>query len=104
MLALATLLVGASLAMRDAAPGRPVNWREVGRTFAAWAALALCVGLLKVLGFVLAFGLFTFFLVSIMYRRPLRSAFAVAVGVSVGFYLIFPLALNVELPIGKLGF
>jgi len=40
----------------------------------------------------------------VMYRRPLGTAVAVAVGISVTFYLLFPLALNVELPIGKLGF
>ena len=104
MVALSVLLVGVSLAQGAAVPGKPVNWREVGRVMMAWAGLALCVGLLKVLGFALAFGLFTFFLVAVMYRRPLGTAIAVAVGTSVTFYLLFPLALNVELPIGKLGF
>ena len=70
----------------------------------AWAGLALCVGLLKILGFLLAFGLFTFFLVAVMYRRSLGAALAVSAGVCVTFYLLFPLALNVALPIGKLGF
>src|SRR5690349_23781730 len=41
--------------------------------------------------FVLAFGLFTFFLVAVMYRRPIGTAIAVAVGTSVTFYLLFPL-------------
>jgi putative tricarboxylic transport membrane protein len=104
MVVLSVLLIGMSLAKRAAVPGNSVNWREVGRVMMAWAGLALCVGLLKVLGFMLAFGLFTFFLVAVMYRRPLGTAAAVAVGISVTFYLLFPLALNVELPIGKLGF
>ena len=104
MVALSVLLIGMSLAKGAAVPGKPVNWREVGRVMMAWAGLALCVGLLKVLGFVLAFGLFTFFLVAVMYRRPIGTAIAVAVGTSVTFYLLFPLALNVELPVGKLGF
>jgi putative tricarboxylic transport membrane protein len=104
MVALAILLVVTSLTSHAGGQGRAVNWREVGRALAAWAGLAVCVGLLKVLGFLLAFGLFTFFLVSVMYRRPLGTAAAVAVGVSLGFYLLFPLALNVALPIGKLGF
>jgi hypothetical protein len=38
-----------------------------------------------------------------MYRRPLKMAFAVAAGTALGFYLIFPLALNVSLPVGVLG-
>jgi len=104
MVVLSVLLVGMSLAQRSTDPGKPVNWREVGRAMATWAVLAACVGLLKVLGFLLAFGLFTFFLVAVMYRRPLGAAVAVSVGVSVGFYLLFPLALNVALPIGRLGF
>jgi putative tricarboxylic transport membrane protein len=104
MVALSVLLAATSLAQRASVPTRLVNWREVGRALTAWASLALCVGFLKILGFLLAFGLFAFFLVAVMYRRPLGTAFAVSVGMSVGFYLLFPLALNVALPIGKLGF
>lgn len=104
IIALSALLVATSLAQRAREPGAAVNWREIGRALVAWFGLALCVGLLKVLGFLLAFGLFTFFLVVVMYRRPLGTALAVSVGMSVGFYLLFPLALNVALPVGKLGF
>lgn len=104
MVALSLLLVATTIAGRGTGPGQAVNWREVGRAMLAWGALALCVGLLKVLGFLVAFGLFTFFLVAVMYRRPLGAAVAVALGVCVGFYLLFPLALNVALPVGKLGF
>jgi hypothetical protein len=39
-----------------------------------------------------------------MYRRPLPSAFAVAVGSALVFYVLFPLALNVSLPVGVFGF
>ena len=101
---LSALLVATSLASRAGEPGKPVAWDEVRRALLAWAGLALCVGLLKLLGFLLAFGLFTFFLVAVMYRRPLGTAVAVSAGVSLGFYLLFPLALNVALPVGKLGF
>jgi putative tricarboxylic transport membrane protein len=104
MVALALMLVAASLLQRAREPAAAVKWREVGRALAAWAGLAVCIGLLKVLGFLLAFGMFTFFLVAVMYRRPLGTALAVSVGMVVGFYLVFPLALNVALPVGKLGF
>ena len=104
MVALSLLLVVTSVRQQSGAPEKAVNWREVGRAMLAWAGLALCVGMLKILGFLLAFGLFTLFLVAVMYRRPLVTAAAVAVGVCLGFYLLFPLALNVALPIGKLGF
>ena len=104
LVALSALLVGVSLAQRARGPGGAVNWREVGRALAAWTGLAACVGLLKILGFLLAFGLFTFFLVAVMYRRPLGTAAAVSLGMALGFYLLFPVALNVALPVGWLGF
>jgi len=104
MVGLSLLLVAMSFAGRGAEPDKAVNWREVGRALLAWAGLALCVGLLKILGFLLAFGLFTLFLVAVMYRRSLGTAVAVSVGVCLSFYLLFPLALNVALPVGKLGF
>jgi len=97
------LVVTSALRTAPATVSRP-NWTEVRRALSAWAALALSVGLLKILGFLISFGLFTFFLVSVMYRRALGTALAVAVGVSLGFYLLFPLALNVTLPVGRLGF
>jgi putative tricarboxylic transport membrane protein len=104
MVALALILVVSSVRKSGAVTGPALNWREIGRALSAWLALAICVGLLKVLGFLLAFGLFTFFLVYVMYRRPLMPAIAVAVGVCLGFYLVFPLALDVGLPIGRFGF
>jgi len=104
MIVLSVLLVATTLVRRASLPDKRVNWGEVGRALAAWTGLALCVGFLKILGFLLAFGLFTFFLVAVMYRRPLGSALAVSVGTSAGFYLLFPLALNVALPVGRLGF
>ena len=104
MVALALLLVATSFRDSGAEPDKPVNWSEVGRAMLAWAALALCVGLLKILGFLLAFGLFTVFLVAVMYRRSIGTALAVSAGICVTFYLLFPLALNVALPVGKLGF
>ena len=104
MIALSLVLVAASLKPGAGDPAAAADWRETGRVLASWAAFALCVGLLKVLGFLLAFALFTFFLVAVMYRRPLGAALAVAIGMSAGFYLLFPLALNVELPVGRFGF
>ena len=104
MVALSILLLATSLVQRTSMPDTPVNWREVGRALATWAAFTGCIALLKVLGFLLSFGLLTLFVVAVMYRRPLKMAFAVAAGTALGFYLVFPLALNVSLPVGVLGF
>jgi len=75
-----------------------------GRAFATWAALVVCVALLKVLGFIVAFSLLTLFIVQVLYRQPFGKSLAVAVGGAIGFYLLFDVALNVALPAGKLGF
>lgn len=105
MVALAAWLVVQNfMAKGAAADGKPVNRREVGRALLTWVGFVASVLLLKLLGFILSFGLFTMFVVGGLYRRPLRVAFAVAVGCAAGFYLLFPLALEVRLPIGILGF
>lgn len=100
----AALIVQSLIAKAAPADGAPINWREVTRVFVTWGGFVVCVALLKVLGFVLSFGLFTLFVVSGMYRRPVTSGLAVAVGCAAGFWLVFPLALNVRLPIGIFGF
>jgi putative tricarboxylic transport membrane protein len=99
MIALALVLVATGTAPTSAAP-RP----GPGRPLVTLAAVGATVGLLQILGFLLAFGLFTLFVGAVMYRRPLLPTLAVAVGCAVGFYLLFPLALHVELPRGLLGF
>jgi hypothetical protein len=39
-----------------------------------------------------------------MYRRSVAFAAASGAGAAAAFYLVFPLALNVALPVGFLGF
>lgn len=105
MVALSLLLIVTSFLRRPGnAKGERINWREVGNAMLTWFAFVLCVGLLKPLGFMLSFALLTFFIVTVMYRRSLVTAALTAVGCSAGFYLVFPLALQVSLPIGILGF
>ena len=105
MIALALVLIASSL-FEKAQPASPqrVNWREVGRALGTWVALAVSIALLKVLGFLISFALLTLLVVVVMYRRPLVTGLVVSVGTAVGFYLVFPLALNVSLPVGVFGF
>ena len=105
MVALALVLIASSLFEKaQPASGQRVNWSEVGRALSTWVALAVSIALLKILGFVVSFALLTLLVVVVMYRRPLVTGLAVAIGSSVGFYLLFPLALNVSLPTGVFGF
>lgn len=105
MVALSLLLIAVSFLRRaENVKRKPVNWREAGNALLAWLAFALCVGLLKSLGFMLSFALLTFFIVAVLYRKPLATSAITAVSCAAGFYLVFPLALKVSLPTGILGF
>ena len=75
-----------------------VSWRGAGRAFLVWSAFAVSVAALKLLGFVTSFAALTFFVVTVMYRRPLVTAALVAIGLAAGFYLVFEVALDIKLP------
>jgi putative tricarboxylic transport membrane protein len=103
MVVLSLVLVAG--AMRSRGTWRvTIDRRATGRALTTWGALALSIAAFSVLGFVISFALLCFFIVAVMYRRPLRVAAAVAVLNAAGFYLVFPLALGVSLPTGLLGF
>ena len=75
-----------------------VDWSGARRALATWVALALAVAALKLVGFLVAFAALVFFVVAVMYRRPPGKAAIVAVCITAGFYVVFPLALGVKLP------
>ena len=74
------------------------GWKGSGRAFLTWGAFAVSVAILKLVGFAVSFAALTFFIVFVMYRRPLATAALVAIGLAAGFYAVFPLALGVPLP------
>jgi len=97
-------LVLIAMHARKAVPAASAGKVGMGRAFTAWGALAACVALLNWLGFIVAYTLFTIFIVRILYRESLAKAAAIAAGGAVGFYLLFDVALDVSLPVGVLGF
>jgi len=103
ILGLSALLIVSNL-RRGAARGNAIDWTKLGRALSTWLALAVSVALFKPLGFVISFALLTYFIVAVMYRRPLATAALVAVASAAGFYLVFDRALSVPLPVGVLGF
>ena len=103
ILGLSALLIVSNL-RRGAARGNAIDWTRLGRALTTWLALAVSVALFKPLGFVISFALLTYFIVAVMYRRPLATAALVAVASAAGFYLVFDRALSVPLPVGVLGF
>ena len=104
MIALSTALIVAAVLRNASSADAAMNWRETGRALVTWLALVLAVAALKLIGFVISFALLTFFIVAVMYRRPLATAALVAIAAAAGFYLVFALALDVTLPRGVLGF
>jgi putative tricarboxylic transport membrane protein len=103
MLGLSALLIVSHL-RRVSARRNPIEWVKVGRALSTWLSLGVSVALFKPLGFVISFALLTYFIVAVMYRRPLKTAALVAVASAGGFYLVFDRALGVPLPVGVLGF
>jgi putative tricarboxylic transport membrane protein len=93
MSALSLLLVVFSLKTKTT-----IDWADAPRALATWAAFAAMCAAFKLVGFLPAFALLTFFIVAVMYRRPLKVAATVSVALTAGFYLVFPLALGVNLP------
>jgi putative tricarboxylic transport membrane protein len=95
MVALSLLLMVSSFREKT---GELIDWTGAGRAFATWGALVVAVALLKLAGFVVCFAGLTFFIVAVMYRRPVWSAAVVGVAAAAAFYAVFPLALGVKLP------
>jgi len=98
------LVVAAFMKGRAGEGGKPVQWNEVGRALAVCGAFAISAALLHALGFLLSFALLTAFIVCVMYGRPLKTGIAAGVLGAAAFYVVFPVALEVSLPVGMLGF
>jgi putative tricarboxylic transport membrane protein len=94
------LVAGAVLKHDESLRTRRINWKEMSRALICWAAFAVSIALLNVVGFIVAFALLTWFIVAIMFRRPQRVALAVAIGGAIGFYLVFSVGLDIQLPSG----
>ena len=97
------LVVGRVLKLRREGTGG-VDWSGAGRALGTWALFAGSVAVMPWLGFVISFGLLTLILVRVQFAQSWRTALFTAVGLSVGFHILFPLLLDVPLPVGRLGF
>jgi putative tricarboxylic transport membrane protein len=108
MLVLAlVLVVGAVRKTRGRTPTQdPLNrvrpqWKGMGRALACWAALAACVALLKLAGFLISFALLSWFIVAILCRKRARVAVALSIGWAVLFWIVFSWGLDMSLPAGR---
>jgi putative tricarboxylic transport membrane protein len=80
------------------------DWPGIRRALITWAAFAICAFLMNWLGFMIAFAILTFFIITFVFRQPPVMAGVAAVVTALGFYLLFPFALSVALPTGVFGF
>lgn len=78
----------------------PVDWRGTGRALMAWAAFAGSIALMLPLGFPVSIGLLTLFVVAVVMRKPPLTALLTAIAMGAGFWLLFAMALGIELPRG----
>ena len=97
-IAIAGLSLALMVSSARSANTETIEWAGAGRAFATWGALAVAVALFKLAGFLISFGALTFFIVGVMYRRPLWVAAVTAVLAAAAFYAVFTLALGVKLP------
>jgi len=104
MVALSLLLVVNAVRRSGGERQGAIDWPAIKRALSTWAAFALSVALMNWLGFLLSFALLTFFIVAVVFRRSLIAAGVTAVVTALGFYLVFPVALSLELPTGLFGF
>ena len=77
-----------------------VRWKDLGRALGCWAAFVACVALRPLAGFVISFGLLTWFIVRVMAGESNVRAIAVAAGFAIGFYALFTFGLDLALPRG----
>jgi putative tricarboxylic transport membrane protein len=85
-------------------PKAETDWVGLRRALITWAAFAISALLMKWLGFMIAFAMLAFFIITFVFRQPPVMAGVAAVATALGFYLVFPLALSVALPTGVFGF
>ena len=104
MVVLSLFLVAASVLRPSVKAKAPVDWLGIGRALTVWARFVFSIALLKVIGLLTELALLTLFIVAVMYGKSWKLALAVAAGNAAGFYLVFPFALDLSLPVGPLGF
>lgn len=90
-------------AVRAGGPARPLPQNEEntgGRleAFATWAALAVSVPMMWAFGFIVGFGLVLFFIVRVVFGRPMLNAAIVAAAIVAGLWLGFSELLLSPLP------
>ena len=102
MLGLSLFLFQRSVRKGTSKSKGPLDYQGIARALATWAALAVCVPLMVVVGFVVGFGIVAFFLIRFVFERSYRTSAIVAICIAVALHLVFPVMLDAPLPVGML--
>jgi putative tricarboxylic transport membrane protein len=104
------LMIGLALALIVTTALKPKpeetkrNFVGTSRAFITWLAFAACVAVMGMLGFRVAFALFTFFIVKYIFQRSPTAAALTAIAAAAAFHITFSVLLGVQLPTGWFGF
>ena len=104
MVALSLALIVGNVMKPKSKPAGNLDWQATGRALGTWLTFAVAVALMWPLGFVVSFALFTFVIVAFVFKRPWGTAAFTGIVAALAFYVIFPVALDVQLPTGVFGF
>lgn len=100
MIALSLGLVVKSAIRPDPEARAAVDWHGTGRALGAWTLLAGAIALIQPLGFPAAFALMATGIIWLVMGKPLAVALMTAVLSAAGFWIVFAMALGINLPIG----
>lgn len=95
---LALILMG--LIKGPAAREEPLDWPGIRKALGLWAVFALTIPVMKYLGFLIALGILILFFLRAIYPWRLVPSIVASVLTPIGFFIIFPTLLHVELPVG----
>ena len=105
MIALSAVLIArAILIASPAEPGAKGLWAGSARAYGTFGLFLVSIAILPFAGFAISLALLCFAIARGLYRRPTHVALIASVLTSAAFVLIFRFALQVDLPVGWLGF
>ncbi|HEX2228571.1 MAG TPA: tripartite tricarboxylate transporter TctB family protein [Candidatus Binatia bacterium] len=103
-LALCLSVINLGRTPAPAGAARRQSWSGEKRALSVWLAVMSMILLSSLLSFTISLMLLTVFIIAFMEGRSLQSAIVVALGLGIGFHLIFVVMLGLSLPTTRLGF
>jgi putative tricarboxylic transport membrane protein len=81
--------------------GEPIHWGGIALALGVWLVFVLMLPVMKYLGFPIALAILIVFFLQVVFKRSWRFTILAAVLTPIGFVIIFPTLLQVQLPVGQ---